>query len=86
MIEVVIAQNVKGHRLRGVCIPVADKRHACTITVPRRTLTFSASAGSNTFKLKLAGPSRGSCSATVTARDANGTSQRVKLTFTITNR
>ena len=86
MIEVVIAQNVKGHKLRGVCIPVANKRHACTITVPRRTLTFSAPAGSNTFKLKLAGLSRGNCSATVTARDANGTSQMVKLTFTITNR
>jgi len=85
-IEILIAQNVKGHKLRGVCKPAAKKGKGCTTTVKRRTLTFSELAGSNTFKLKLAGLGVGSYTATIIAENANGTSGPVRLTFAITHK
>jgi hypothetical protein len=85
-INVVIAQSVKGHKLRGVCKPGAKKGSRCTTTVTRRTLTFSGSAGSNTLKVKLAGLHKGAYTATITARNANGHSNSVTLTFTVNPR
>jgi hypothetical protein len=85
-IEVLIAQTLKGHKLRGVCIPSAKQGRRCTTTVEKRTLAFSGSAGSNTFKLKLAGLGKGSYIATISAENGNGKSTPVKLTFTIAHR
>jgi hypothetical protein len=85
-IKVVIAQTVKAHKLRGRCKPKAKKGISCTTTVKRRTLTFSALAGSNTFKLTLAGLGKGSYTVTISAENANGKSTPVKSTFTITNK
>jgi hypothetical protein len=85
-IEVLIAQNVKAHKHGGVCKPTAKKGKSCTTTVEKRTLTFSGSAGSNTFKLELAGLGKGSYTATITAENANGKSSPVRLTFTIAGR
>jgi len=85
-IKVLIAQNVKAHKLRGVCQPTAKRGKSCTTAVEKRTLTFSGSAGSNTFKLRLAGLGKGSYTATITAENANGKSSPIKLTFTIARR
>lgn len=82
-IEVVISEEVKGHKLRGVCKPRAKKGKSCAITVKRRTLTFSGSAGSNAFKLRLAGLRHGSYSAIVTAENVHGESRPIKLSFAI---
>ena len=85
-IRVLIAQTVKGHKLRGVCKPAAKKGKSCTTAVDKRTLTFSGSAGSNTLELKLAGLGNGSYIATITADNANGQSSTVELAFTVTHR
>jgi hypothetical protein len=82
-IEVVIAETVRGHELRGVCRAAAKRGRSCTSTIKRRTLTFSGSAGSNTFKLRLAGLRAGAYAATITAVNANGSSSPVRLAFTI---
>jgi hypothetical protein len=84
-IKVVIAQNVKGHELGGVCKQAAKGRR-CTTTAKRRTLTFSGSTGSNTFKLRLAGLGTGRYTTTITAENASGKSSLVRLAFTITRR
>jgi len=84
MIEVVIAQNVKGHKLSGVCKPAAKKGKSCTTTVEKRTLTSSGSEGSNTLELKLAGLGKGSYTATISAENANGKSSPVLVAFTLT--
>jgi hypothetical protein len=85
-IKVLIAQIVKGHKLRGVCKPTAKKGTSCTTTIEKRTPTFSGSAGSNALKLRLAGLGEGSYTATITAQNANGTSSPVRLAFTITHK
>ena len=85
-IEVVVAQNVKGHELRRVCKPSAKKGKSCTATVKKRTSRFAGSAGSNTFELQLAGLGKGSYTATILAQNTNGTSKPIKLTFTIADR
>ncbi len=85
-IKVLIAQIVNGHKVRGVCKPTAKKGKSCTTTVEKRTLTFSESAGSNTFKLKLAGLGKGSYTATIIVQNANGRSTPIKLTFTIAHK
>lgn len=83
-IEVLIAQVLKGHKLKGVCKPTAKKGKSCTTTVGKRTLTFSGSVGSNTFKLKLAGLGKGFYTATIIAESTNTKSNAVTLTFAIT--
>jgi hypothetical protein len=85
-IRVLLAQTVKAHKHGGVCKPTAKKGKSCTATVVKRTLTFSGSAGSNTFKLKLAGLGKGSYTATITAKNANGKSSPVRLAFTIVDK
>ena len=85
-IKVLIAQVIKGHKLKGACKPSAKKGRSCTTTVKRRTLTFSGSTGSNALELKLAGLDEGSYIATITTENANGTSSPVRLAFTITNK
>ncbi len=85
-IKVLIARTVKGHKLRGVCKSTAKKGKSCTTAVEKRTLTFSGSAGSNTFKLTLAGLGRGSYTATILAENANGKSSPARLAFTIAGR
>jgi len=85
-IKVRITQNVDGHKHGGVCKPTAKKGKSCTITVQKRTLTFSGSAGSNALELKLAGLGKGSYTATITAENANGNSTPIKLTFIITRK
>jgi hypothetical protein len=82
-IKILIAQNVKAHKHGGVCKPTAKKGKSCTTMVEKRTLTFSVSTGSNTFKLNLAGLGKGSYTATIIAENANGKSSPVRLTFTI---
>ena len=82
-IEVLIAQAVKGHKLRGVCKPQAKRGKSCTAKVEKRTLTFSGAQGSNAFQLKLAGLAKGFYTATILARNADGASKPVSLTFTI---
>jgi hypothetical protein len=82
-IEVLIAQNVKAHKLNGVCDPAAKKGKSCQTTVKRRTLTFSGLAGSNTLGLELAGLGKGSYTATIFAENATGKSRQVRLAFTI---
>lgn len=83
-IKILIAQTVKGRKLRGACKPQAEQGKSCTTTVEKRTLTFSGSAGSNALELRLAGLGRGSYMATITAENANGASNSVGLAFTIT--
>jgi hypothetical protein len=85
-IEVLIAQNVKAHEHGGVCKPTAKKGKSCTTTVEKRTLTFSRSVGSSTFKLKLAGLGTGSYTATILAENANGRSTPIELTFAIAHK
>jgi hypothetical protein len=85
-IEVLIAETVTGHKLRGVCKHTAKTGGRCTTTAKRRTVTFSGSPGSNTFKIKLAGLGKGRYTATITAENANGESTPIKLTFTIADR
>ncbi len=82
-IEVVVAQNVKGHRRGRVCKASVKKGKDCAATVEKRTSTFSETAGPNTFELRLAGFGRGSCTAMIVAENINGTSTPTKLTFTI---
>jgi hypothetical protein len=85
-IKVLIAQNVKAHKHGGVCEPTVKKGKSCTATLVKRTLTFSGSAGSNAFELKLAGLGKGSYTLTITAENANGQSTPIKLTFAITHK
>jgi len=85
-IGVLIAETLKGHMLRGVCKPSAKRGKSCTTTVEKRTLTFSGSVGSNAIELKLAGLGKGSYTATITAENATGTSNPVRLAFTITHK
>jgi alpha-tubulin suppressor-like RCC1 family protein len=85
-IEVLIAQVVKAHKLRGVCKPQAKKGKSCTTTVEKRTLTFSGSVGSNALALDIAGLGKGSYTATITVKNANGQSSTVELAFTVTHR
>jgi hypothetical protein len=82
-IEVLIAETATPHKLKAVCKHTANKGSRCTTTAKRRTLTFSGSAGSNTFKIKLGGLAKGSYTATILAENANGKSTPIKLTFTI---
>ncbi len=72
--------------LRGECRPRAKKGKRCTTRVKRRALTLSGLAGSNAFKLRLAGLRKGSYTATIIAENANGTSKSVSLSFTITRK
>lgn len=83
-IKILIAQTVKGHKLRGVCKPQAKKGKSCTTAVEKRTLTFSGSAGSNALKLKLAGLGKGSYTATIIAENTKSKSNAVALAFAIT--
>jgi alpha-tubulin suppressor-like RCC1 family protein len=85
-IRILIAQTVKGRKLRGVCKPQAKQGKSCTTTVEKRTLRFSGSTGSNALELRLAGLGRGSYTATITAENASGKSAPIKLTFTITHK
>jgi len=85
-IEVLITQNVKGHKHGGLCKPTVRKGKSCTTTLKRRNLTFSASAGSNALELKLAGLGEGSYTATIIAEEANGTSSAFRLAFTIAHK
>ncbi len=88
-IEVLLVQNVEGHRHGVVCEPTAKKAKkskSCTIAVRKRTLTFSGSEGSNALELKLAGLGKGSYTATILAENASGKSSPVTLVFTITNK
>ncbi|HSZ14379.1 MAG TPA: hypothetical protein VK790_10140 [Solirubrobacteraceae bacterium] len=82
-IEVEVAQHVKGHRPGRVCKASVKKGRHCAATVEKRTSTFSATAGPNTFELRLAGFGRGSCTAMIVAENINGTSTPTKLAFTI---
>ncbi len=82
-IKILIAETVKGHKLRGACKPTAKKGKSCTDMVEKRTLRFSGAAGSNTFELKTAGLGKGTYTATITAEDANGKSSPIRLAFTI---
>jgi len=84
-IRVLIAQTVKGHKLRGVCKPAVKKGKSCTATVEKRTLTFSGSAGSNALELRLAGLGKGSYTATIIAENGNGRSSTVELAFIVTH-
>jgi hypothetical protein len=85
-IKILIAQAVRGHRLRGVCKLQAKKGKHCTTAVKRRTLTFSGSEGSNTLELELVGLDKGSYTAVITVENANGTSRAVRVAFTITGK
>jgi hypothetical protein len=85
-IEVRIAQNIKAHEARGACKLTAKAGKRCSATVQKRTLTLSGSAGSNAFKLRLAGLGKGSYTATITAENANGKSSSVRLAFTLADK
>ena len=85
-IKILIAQTVKAHKQGAVCRPTARKGKSCTATIGKRTLTFSGSTGSNTFKLTLAGLGKGSYTATIIAENANGKSTPIKLAFTIVHK
>jgi hypothetical protein len=82
--EVLITQTVKGHKVEGVCKPMAKTGKNCTTSVHKRIPPLSGAAGANTFKLKLPGLKKGNYTATITAQNANGSSNAVKLNFTIT--
>jgi hypothetical protein len=85
-ITVLITQTVKGHKVRGVCKRHAKTGKSCTTTITKRSLTFSARAGANAFKLRLPGLANGAYSATIIAQNANGKSPAIKLKFTITHK
>ena len=82
-VKVAITRAVKGRRVRNSCKRNAKKGKRCTATITKRTLSFSGKAKPNVFKLKLRGLAKGSYTAAVTAKSANGTSKTVKLKFTI---
>jgi hypothetical protein len=85
-IKVRITQTIKGHKVKDVCKRHAKTGKRCTTTLTKRTLTYSARAGANAFKLKLRGLAKGAYTATITANNANGKSRTIKLTFTITQK
>jgi hypothetical protein len=85
-IEILIAETVKGHKLRGVCRPSAKRGMSCRTTVKKRTSMLSGAMGSNTVDLRLAGLGKGSYTATVTAENASGRSTPIKLPFTIVHK
>jgi hypothetical protein len=85
-IRVLITQTVTGHKVTGVCERHAKTGRRCTATLIKRILTFAAREGANVFKLKLPGLAKGAYTATITAQNANGTSQAIKLTITITHK
>jgi hypothetical protein len=85
-ITLMIAQIVKGHTVSGVCKRHAKNGKSCTTTITKRTLPFSASAGANTFKLRLPGLANGAYTATITAQNTNNKSPAIKLSFTITHK
>jgi hypothetical protein len=82
-IRVLITQTVKGHKVKHACKRNAKTGRRCTITITKRTPTFSATEGANAFKLQLKGLVKGSYTATITAENANGKSRTIKLKFTI---
>ena len=84
-ITVKIGQTVTGRKVKGVCKIHAKTGKRCTTTVTKRTLTLSARAGANTFKLKLRGLAKGAYTATISAQNANGKSRAITLEFTITH-
>jgi hypothetical protein len=86
LIKVLITQTVKGRKVDGVCKRRARTGKRCTTRLPRRTLTFSARAGANAFKLKLRGLAKGAYTATITAENANGESRAIARKFAITHR
>src|SRR5262249_50790292 len=85
-IRVLITRTVAGHMGRGVCKRHAKRGRRCTTTITKRTLTFSAGAGANHFKLKLRGLANGAYTARITAQNANGKSRAIKRKFTITHK
>jgi hypothetical protein len=85
-IAILVTRRVKAHRGMRVCKPVVRTGSKCPIPVARRTTTRAAAAGSNTFKLALAGLGKGSYMVTITAENANGNSTPVRLTFAITHK
>jgi hypothetical protein len=85
-VRVLIAESLKAHRHAGVCKPAVKKGTSCTITLEKRILTFSGSAGSNVLKIKLTGLGVGFYTAAITAQNADGKSTPIKLTFTIARR
>jgi hypothetical protein len=85
-IRVLITRAVKGHEVKGTCTRRARTGKRCTTTSTERTLTFTGEAGANAFKLKLRGLAKGSYTAAVTAQNANGKSDAVKLKFRVTHR
>jgi hypothetical protein len=85
-VKVAITRAVKGRRVRNRCKRNAKKGKRCTTTITKRTLSFSGKAKPNVFNLKLRGLAKGAYTAAVTAKNANGTSETVKLKFTIKHR
>jgi hypothetical protein len=85
-ITVAIAQLVDGREQRGACKASRKNGRRCTTKLERRLLTFSARAGPNALRLRLAGLGKGRYTATVTARNANGRSAAARLAFAITRR
>jgi hypothetical protein len=79
----VITQNIKGHKVKGVCKAKAKKGTKCTINKKRKTLTFTGVAGANRFQLKTKGLKPGSYTLKVTASNSGGTSNTITLKFKI---
>jgi hypothetical protein len=82
-VSVLVAETFTGHERGGVCRRQAATGRACAVRVLRRHLSFSGSAGPNTFELRLAGLAAGRYSATIAAADAGGRSRPVRLAFAL---
>lgn len=85
-IKILITQTVKGHKYTGACRPTVKKGRTCTVTVRKRSLVLSGSAGANTLMVRFAGLQKGSYTATIVAVNANGKSRPITIVFTLPDR
>ena len=82
-VKVVITQSVAGHKVAGGCKAHATKGKKCTLNHEVKTLRFTGVAGSNSFKLLVKSLKPGAYTASITASDPVGSSNRVTLKFKI---
>ena len=83
-VTVVIAQEVKGHKVNRACKAVPTKGKSCTLAARRTSLAFVATLGRSGHKFSAPGLRPGHYIGTLTARDAAGLSSKpVRFVFAI---
>ena len=82
-VHVAITTRIAGRKVGGRCSATARSGKRCTATVNRGSFTLSGTSGRHTFTLRLPKLAPGRYTASVTARTATRTSNRLSFVFSV---